>query len=134
MLDAGIAHLLIARYQNMPLAAWTLFSFHNVLYYPYGTSSRQFREVMAPNLLMWEAIKLGKKLGCLSFDMWGALGPNPNPNDPFYGFNKFKEGYGAQLVEYVGTYDLVLKPKLYLLYTLANSWRWKILRLKRKFS
>ena len=134
MSKAGIAHLLVARYQNTPLAAWILFSFNNILYYPYGTSSRQFREVMAPNLMMWEAIRLGKKLGCPYFDMWGALGPNPDQKDPFYGFHRFKEGYGGQLVEFVGSYDLILKPQLYSIYNLADKVRWKILNLKRKLS
>lgn len=133
MSKAGIAHLLIARYQNVPLAAWILFKFHDVLYYPYGTSSRESREVMAPNLMMWEAIRLGKKLGCSYFDMWGALGPNPDQKDPFYGFHRFKEGYGGQLVEFVGSYDLVLKPQLYSLYNVVDKLRWKFLKLKQKF-
>jgi lipid II:glycine glycyltransferase (peptidoglycan interpeptide bridge formation enzyme) len=133
MSKVGIAHLLIARHQNIPLAAWILFKFHDVLYYPYGTSSREYREVMAPNLLMWEAIKLGRKLGCSYFDMWGALGTNPDPTDPFFGFNRFKEGYGGKLVEFVGTYDLLLKPQLYSVYNIADKIRWWVLRLKQRF-
>ena len=62
--------------------------------------------------------------------MWGALGPNPNPKDPWYGFNKFKEGYSGKLVEYVGSYDLIINKKLYFLFKLANNLRWALLKLK----
>jgi len=123
--DAGMARLLIAYYQlpttNYPLTAWMLLNFKDTLYYPYGGSSKIHPEVMANNLIAWEAIKLGKKLGLKKFDMWGALGPNSNPSDPWYGFHKFKMGYGGKLVEYIGTYDLVLNWPIYLLFTLIDK-------------
>lgn len=128
MKNSGIAHLLIARYQNIPLTAWVLFVFNNVLYYPYGASSSQCRELMASNLIMWEAIKFGKKMGCKLFDMWGSLGPNPDSKDEWYGFHRFKEGYNPRLVEFVGSYDLVLNKNLYPLYFLADNLRMKFLK------
>jgi len=85
---------------------------------------------MAPNLLMWEVIKLGKKLGCKSLDMWGSLGPNPNKKDDWYGFHRFKQGYGGNLVEFIGSYDLVINQKLYPIYKTADLARWKALRVK----
>ncbi len=130
MNKAGIAHLLTATWQGKILVTWIVFEFNGVLYYPYGASSSQYRELMASNLMMWEAIKLGKKLGCKTLDMWGALGPNPNPRDPWYGFHRFKEGYGGDLMEFLGTYDLVLKPQLYKLYRMAEEARWMLLRAK----
>jgi len=130
MQPAGIAHLLKATYQNKTLATWILFTFNKVLYYPYGASSHQHRNVMASNLIMWEAIRFGKKEGCQTFDLWGTPGPNPKPNDPWYGFHRFKMGYSPQIIEFIGTYDLVLKPHLYQFYKLADKLRWKLLRLK----
>lgn len=127
---AGIAHLFKATYQGQILATYIFFIFNKVLYYPYGASTREHREVMPTYALFWEAIKFGKKLGCRSFDMWGTPGPNPKPSDPWFGFHRFKEGFGAKLVEFVGTYDLVINHQLYPLYNLANSLRWKLLRLK----
>ena len=122
---AGIAHLLTARFQQETLVSWIVFVFNNVLYYPYGASSRKHKEVMASNLMMWEAIRFGKKMGCHTFDLWGCLGPNPNPKDPWYGFHRFKSGYGPKLVEFVGTFDLVLDYPRYKLYQIANRLRWK---------
>src|SRR4029079_4006527 len=94
------AHLFIAEFEKQVLAAWILFVYDDVLYYPYGSSSNEHREVMASNLMMWEAIKFGKKLDLKKFDMWGALGPEPDEHDPWFGFHKFKQGYGSKLVEY----------------------------------
>jgi len=129
MQPAGIAHLLKATYHNEVLTTWILFVFNQILYYPYGASSRQHRNVMASNLMMWEAIRFGKKEGCQTFDLWGTPGPNPKPNDPWYGFHRFKMGYHPQITEFIGTYDLVLKPRLYQFYKLADILRWKLLRL-----
>jgi len=125
---AGIAHLLIAYFRGEPLAAWMLFKFKDTLYYPYGGSSTKFRNVMASNLICWEAIRLGKKLGCKTFDLWGALGPNPEKSHPWYGWHRFKAGYGGKLVEYIGSYDLVLKPFLTKVFFLTNKIRWAFLR------
>lgn len=130
---AGIAHLLTAKWNGEILAAWILFVYKNVLYYPYGASSSENRNLMSSNLMMWEAMRFGKNIGCHTFDLWGSLGINPNKKDPWYGFHRFKEGYGGNLVEFLGAYDLVLNPKLYLLAISADKLRWKWLRFISKF-
>ena len=146
---AGISHLLAATYgapqsgaesreasakwdKGQILAAFLLFVFNQVLYYPYGASTREHKELMAPTLLMWEAIKFGKSRGCKSFDLWGDLEPNPPPNHPYFGFHRFKEGFSPKLVEFVGSYDLVINPTLYKIYQLTDKIRWGILHLKSK--
>ncbi len=134
MRAAGIARLLKATYQGKVLTAWVLFYYKNRLYYPYGASSREFREVMASNLVMWKAMQLGKSLGATTFDLWGALGPDPDPKDPWYGFHNFKLGYGGDLAEFVGSYDLVIQPQLYSLYRTADIWRWRWLKLRSHLS
>ena len=131
---AGIAHLLKAVYRGETLASWIVFTFNGVGYYPYGASTRKYKELMASNLLMWEAIKFAKTKDCHTFDMWGSLGPNPDEKDPWYGFHRFKAGYGGRLVEFAGSYDLVLQSRLYGLYNLVDKLRWKMLRAKAKFS
>lgn len=125
------AHLLVARYQGEIITTWVLFKFGDTLYYPYGASTREHREVMANNLVMWEAIKLAKQWKLKYLDMWGALGPEPDPKDPWYGFHTFKAGYGARHVEYVGTWDYVAKPLLYKLYTVGDKLRWLYLRYQK---
>ena len=126
----GIAHILIAYYEGKPLAAYELFYFNNTFYYPYGGSSDKHRNIMAANAIMWEAIRLGKKLGATTFDMWGSIAPDYDKNDPWAGFTRFKEGYGSKFVQMAGSYDLVVNPLLYKLYGFAHIVRNKLLSLK----
>lgn len=130
-LKNGTAHILIAYYEGKPLSAYELFYFNKTLYYPYGGSSEEHRDVMASNLIMWEAIKLGKKLGATNFDMWGSLAPDYDPQSPWSGFTKFKEGYGTHFVEFVGSYDLVINPFFYQVYNIAHKARNTLLKLTK---
>lgn len=130
--SSGMVRILKAMYEGKAVTAWVLFFHNNVAYYPYGASSRENRDVMASNLLMWEAIKLAKNLGCTRFDMWGAIGPDPDPKHKWYGFHKFKEGYGASLMKGIASHDLIINPPIYSLVTMADSLRWKWLRLRAK--
>jgi len=125
------ARLFLAKYKDVTLAAWILFVYGDTIYYPYGASSSLHREVMASNLMMWEAIKFGKKLGLKKMDMWGALSNNPDKNDPWYGFHRFKEGYGPKHVEFAGSFDLVINPLLYNIYRVLDKIRWALLRFKK---
>lgn len=127
--DKLSAHLFLAKYKGKVLAAWIVFVYENNLYYPYGASSSENRETMASNLMMWEVIKWGKSKGLKKFDMWGALGPNPDSKDPWFGFHKFKQGYGGELTEFIGSYDLVIKPVIYELYKIVDKIRWTFLKL-----
>jgi lipid II:glycine glycyltransferase (peptidoglycan interpeptide bridge formation enzyme) len=128
--DTGMIHIMLASYQNQILSAFMIFNIKDQLFYPYGASLDTNRQVMAPTLLMWEVIKLGKILKCSTFDMWGCLGPHAKEGENGYGFHRFKQGYGGQLVEYVGTYDLVINPLLYKVYNSVDKTRWRLLRLK----
>ncbi|MBI5614300.1 peptidoglycan bridge formation glycyltransferase FemA/FemB family protein [Candidatus Gottesmanbacteria bacterium] len=125
------AQLFTATYEGKTLAAWVMFILHDTLYYPYGASSRDHRDVMAPNLMLWEIIRWGKKHGIKTIDLWGALGPpkanGSNEKDPWFGFHKFKEGYSPTLIEFIGSFDLVLQPVLYSLYTFADTARFSLL-------
>lgn len=132
--SAGMARVLIGFYHKKPLSAWLLFNFQDTLYYPFGASSMEHKEVMANNLVAWEAIRLGKKLGLKEFDMWGAAhSPDPDSSDPFYGFHTFKKGYGGKLVEYIGTFDLVFNPTLYFAFTSIDKFtKLKVFLLRSK--
>lgn len=132
-LENGISHILIAYHEQTPLAAYELFYFKDTLYYPYGGTSEEKRNLMASNLLMWEAIRLGKKLGAKTFDMWGSLPPDYDEKNPWSGFTKFKQGYGTSFTKMSGSYDLVISPFLYKLYSLSHKLRSLYLNLKLNF-
>ncbi len=122
---AGIAHLLVAKYNNEIITTWILFAHDGFLYYPYGASTHKYKNVMANNLMMWEGILFGKKLGLKTFDLWGR--------EEGKGFTKFKEGYNPKVVEFVGTWDLVIDKPMYKLYRTLEGARWYALRLKSNF-
>lgn len=125
MHESKIAHLLTATYKKSVLATWILFSYKDTLYYPYGASSEKHKQVMASSLMMWEAIKLGKKLGLKKFDLWGR--------EEGKGFTRFKEGFSPEIVEFLGTWDLIIDQPKYNIYRLAEVVRWIILRSKSRF-
>jgi len=125
------SHLMTATYDNKVLTTLLFFVYHDTLYYPYGASSNDHRNVMHSNLAMWEGIRLGKKLGLKKFDMWGAMGPTPDPKDPWFGFHNFKEKFGPDHIAFVGSFDLVLNPLLYHSYKMADKLRWLYLKTKK---
>lgn len=126
--------ILKAMYEGKVVTVWILFLLNGVGYYPYGASSREHRDVMANNLMMWEALMLAKREGCLSFDMWGSLGPEPDPKHKWYGFHRFKEGYGGVLMKSIGTYDVVINQPMYQIFSLGNALRWAWLRFRARGS
>lgn len=121
MHSAGIAHLFTATYEGQILVTWILFKWKNRLYFPYGASSSEHRDVQAPSLMLWETARWGKAQGCIVYDLWGA--------EEGMGFNRFKEQFSPQLIELVGTWDLVVNPILYPIYRISEDLRWKILKL-----
>lgn len=128
----GMMRILKAVYEEKVITVWILFVLNGVGYYPYGASSREHRDVMANNLMMWEALMLAKREGCTSFDMWGSLGPEPDPKHKWYGFHRFKEGYGGVLMKSIGTYDLVINQPMYQIFSIGNALRWAWLRLRAR--
>ncbi len=71
--------------------------------------------------MLWKIALWGKAQGCKIFDLWGA--------EEGKGFSRFKEQFGAELVEMAGTYDLPVNPLLYKLFRFAEEARWKMLRI-----
>ncbi|MBI2007427.1 MAG: peptidoglycan bridge formation glycyltransferase FemA/FemB family protein [Candidatus Blackburnbacteria bacterium] len=118
---AGIARMLTARHGKEIIAAWVLFVWKDTLYYPYGASTDRHKNIMASYAMMREAIKLGKRLGLKKFDLWGR--------EEGKGFTRFKEGFSPQVIQFLGTWDLVINPVPYTLYRIAEEIRWKILKL-----
>ncbi len=121
------ATILVAYLNDTPLAAYELLHFKETYYYLYGGSSVEHKHVMAPNLLMWEAIKLAKRNGAVRFDMWGSLPPDYESKHPWAGFTRFKEGYNTTFMHFIPSTDLVVDSTLYPLYGFAHKIREKFL-------
>lgn len=106
---------LIAEVDNEPVAAIFLFMFAGRAYYVYGMSRNVHREKMPTYLLQWEAMKLAKANGCLTYDLWGA--PDVfDESDSMWGVYRFKEGLGGEVLRTLGAYDFAPNKILYKLY------------------
>lgn len=107
---------LIAEVGNEPVAAIFLFMFARRAYYVYGMSRNAHREKMPTYLLQWEAMKVAKSNGCLTYDLWGA--PDVfDESDSMWSVYRFKEGLGGEVIRTLGAYDFAVNKILYKLYT-----------------
>lgn len=114
----NIAKLFIAEFKGKPLAGILVSFYGGVATYLHGGSSEEHRELMAPYLCQWEAIKYARENGQKIYDFWGVA-ETDDPNDPWAGITRFKEGFGGEKVIFAGTYDLVLNKFWYNILTIA---------------
>ena len=118
----GEAAILIARYQNVPLAALIITFYDGVASYLYGGTSRLHKNVMAPYAAHWEAIKLAKEKGCELYDLL-AIAPPDETNHKYANLTFFKEQFGGRKVNIVGSWDLIYKPVWYRIFKVAERLR-----------
>ena len=112
MADKKMVHIFIAYFQEKPIAGVYIFTFGQKVWYVYGCSSNEYRNVMPNHALHWEVIKWAKQNGYKTYDLWG-IPANPYPKHPLYGVYRFKKGFNGELKKFVGMYDLVLQPFWY---------------------
>ena len=99
----GQFELLMARYKGVPVGAVTLVHLGRTVWYVYGASSNEHREVMAPHLLQWEAIKWSKERGAQVYDFRGV--PDiPARGQEMAGVYRFKQGFGGRHVTFLEQY------------------------------
>jgi lipid II:glycine glycyltransferase (peptidoglycan interpeptide bridge formation enzyme) len=83
----------------------------------HGASASKYRNVMAPYLLQWHAIKLAKNLGYKYYDFYGV------DEDKWPGVTRFKKGFGGREVNYPGTFDLIFNRRWYSVYRMVRKAR-----------
>ncbi|MFO7868321.1 MAG: peptidoglycan bridge formation glycyltransferase FemA/FemB family protein [Bacteroidales bacterium] len=111
--------LLIAEYNETPVAAMFLTCSSHRASYLYGASSAQHRHAMATYAIQWKAMQLAKEKGCTEYDMFG-VSPNPDPDHPMYGLYKFKSGFGGHMYHAMGCWDYPLNDAVYTCYKAAE--------------
>lgn len=100
----------VARHDGEALAAILVAWFGGRAYYLFGGSVGVKRELMPAYAAQWAALRDAARCGCRDYDLWGVP---PSPDDakhPWRGLWQFKAGFGGDLVEYCGAWDLVLTP------------------------
>jgi lipid II:glycine glycyltransferase (peptidoglycan interpeptide bridge formation enzyme) len=114
--QAGLAIPLIAEVDGIPISGLWLFIFGHKAWFLYGMSTDSHREKMPSYKLQWEAIQAAKSAGCTSYDLWGAPDQFVQ-QDKLWGVYRFKEGFGGQVVQYLGAWDYPVNPTIYRVYT-----------------
>ncbi|MEA3449897.1 MAG: peptidoglycan bridge formation glycyltransferase FemA/FemB family protein [Patescibacteria group bacterium] len=117
MLKINIIKLYIAEFQEKIIAGNIIASFGDMATYVHGASSNKYRNVMAPYLLQWEAIKIAKEQGCKCYDFYGI------DEDKWPGVTRFKQGFSGEEIIYPGTFDLIYYDFYYNLYQLLRKIR-----------
>ena len=76
---------------------------------------------MPNHLMQWTMIQWAKENGCELYDFRGVPDPDKGEMPPGEeGLVRFKTGFGAELVRYIGEYDLPLDKKVYWAWTTAR--------------
>ncbi|MDR1411758.1 MAG: peptidoglycan bridge formation glycyltransferase FemA/FemB family protein [Spirochaetaceae bacterium] len=130
--DAGVEiRLYIAAHGGENLAAIiTLFRGEEAVYL-YGASSNSRRNLMAPYLLQWAAIRDARDFGCKRYDLFG-IPPDNDPSHPMAGLYRFKTGFGGRIVHRGGSWDFAYRPLARALFSLAESLRGNLRALKKR--
>jgi len=122
LMPAGLAKLFAAEYEGEMIAAAILLKMGRQATYVYGASSNEHRNRMPNHLLQWEMMTWARAQGCTVYDLRGvAREVDGEPIGPLGGLNRFKRGFAAKYMEYVGEWDLVFSPTWYRVYCLARS-------------
>lgn len=115
-ITAGMAEPLLAEVEGETVAGVIIFRFGGRAWYMYGMSREAHREKMPNYVLQWEAMIRAKQAGCVDYDLWGAPDEFVE-SDQLWGVYRFKAGLGAEVVRFIGAWDLPLNKLMYRTYT-----------------
>ena len=111
---SGQGQLFFASWQGQVLAGVfaTFLGTHG--WYKDGGSIKEHSELMAPHLLQWEVMRWLRERGVRTYDLV-AVPPSAELNErhPLYGLYRFKSGFNETVTDFVGTWDLPLRPRAY---------------------
>lgn len=130
--DENELRVYIAYHEETPLAAAIALNYGSKMFYIYGASSNEKRNLMPTYLLQFEMIKWGIEEKCRTYDFGGVF-EFTNSN----GLYKFKSGFCKQegVTEYIGEIDKVYNPFISFIYNdifpIIKNIKKKIRKMKR---
>ena len=104
--------LYMAFHEGTPIAGTLAIHYGDKVWYLYGASSNEHRNLMPNYLLQWCMIQWAVETGCRVYDFRGVSG-DVSEDNPLYGLYRFKKGFGGDFTEFVGEMDLVLNKPVY---------------------
>ncbi|MFO7946344.1 MAG: peptidoglycan bridge formation glycyltransferase FemA/FemB family protein [Armatimonadota bacterium] len=114
-IEPGMGTMMLGSYEDEIIAGVMTLTMGDRAWYVYGASSNEHRDRMPNHRLQWEMMRWAKSQGCTVYDMRGVA-HKEDKDSPLYGLNRFKKGFNAEYVEYVGEWDLVYSPTFYALF------------------
>jgi lipid II:glycine glycyltransferase (peptidoglycan interpeptide bridge formation enzyme) len=103
--------LYLARHEGRVLAATTMVRVGRHAWYSYGASSNAGRDVRPSNAIQWRMMRDALEAGAEVYDLRG-ISDTLDPEDHLFGLIQFKLGTGGYAQEYLGEWDLRLRPLL----------------------
>jgi lipid II:glycine glycyltransferase (peptidoglycan interpeptide bridge formation enzyme) len=104
--------LYLASHDGDLVAATTWVRVGRHVWYSYGASSTEKRDVRGSNAIQWQMIRDAIDAGADVYDLRGIT-DTLDADDPHLGLIQFKVGTGGRAVQYVGEWDLPLNGLLY---------------------
>jgi lipid II:glycine glycyltransferase (peptidoglycan interpeptide bridge formation enzyme) len=109
------AVLLLAEYENRPIAGLIAVRCGPVTTYMFGASSNAERNRMPNHLLQWSAIRWARAHGCTIYD-FRAIAEVLDPREDLYSLFTYKQGFGGYSTLALETHDLPYNGPLYWTY------------------
>lgn len=113
-----------AYHDTTMLAAAIAAYFGDTATYLHGASAYEHRALMGPYTLHWEIMRDAKKRGYKFYDFWGIQSSSQSSvhsvQHDWSGMTRFKMGFGGQVVDYPGAFDLPLNRLWYTIYRLGR--------------
>jgi peptidoglycan pentaglycine glycine transferase (the first glycine) len=147
---------LLAEYQGAPLASIAVFAVGSVAWYLWGASNNRERNRMPNHALQWAGMQWAKAQDAATYDLWGipdeigglahALAENGAPGvaadrlpvdlnrlpeHGLWGVYRFKQGFGGEVVRYVGAWDKALQTAGFRAYQLGLALREQPARMRQ---
>ena len=111
--------LVFAEYEGKVIAGAIFLEYGDTVTYLHGASVAAHRNVMAPHLLHWTAIREAKRAGFRRYDFWGVA-PSDDASHPWAGVTRFKTGFGGAQESMLGAWELSGNRFWYSLYRYAK--------------
>jgi lipid II:glycine glycyltransferase (peptidoglycan interpeptide bridge formation enzyme) len=113
--DAGLGQLFFASFEGKVIAGAFAMVYGKKSTYKDGASVRKRTVYGASHLLQWRVIQWAKSKGAVHHDFCGSPPSDEidNPKHPHHGIGLFKRAFSKHVVDFIGSYDLVINPLKY---------------------
>ncbi len=120
ILEPNHMKLMMAYYEDKPISGIIDIIYGNKIWYLYGASSNEHRNLMPNYLLQWEMIKYAIENKKDMYDFRGVVGI-VDEKHPQYGLYRFKKGFNAEFTEFIGELYINYRPLTYKIYKITEK-------------